>query len=211
MSGGEAVFAALAAIAIVSALNVILRRNPVHSAIFLSLVIVSLAGMFVLLNAEFIAAVEVIIYAGAIIVLFLFTMMLLDVRGGMQVRQLQRQAPVAVPMVILLGLALVGVAIGTANVSGAAPTRISAVEAAEMGSVQNLGQELYSNFLLPFELASIVLTIGLVGAIGLAGQGDQDEEELERIADAVEFDQDVREEEGGVLDPEVVPAGAGHA
>jgi NADH-quinone oxidoreductase subunit J len=183
-------------------LNVILRRNPVHSAIFLALVILCLAGMFILLNSEFIAASEVIIYAGAIIVLFLFTMMLLDVRGGMQSRQLQLQAPVAIPIAILILACLVGAAVGTLQVSGLPASNISAAQAATIGSVQNLGNELYTTYLLPFEVASLVLTVGLVGAIGLAGRGDEDVEERERIEEAAEFDAEVREDEGGELEPE---------
>ena len=206
MTASQVVFIILAAVAVVCGLNVILRRNPVHSAIFLALVILCLAGMFVLLNSEFIAASEVIIYAGAIIVLFLFTMMLLDVRTGMQTRQLQLQAPVAIPIAVLILACLVGVAVGTLQVSGLPAAGISAAQAATVGSVQNLGQELYSNYLLPFELASLVLTVGLVGAIGLAGRGAEDTEERERITEAAEFDADVRDEEPGELEPEDEPA-----
>jgi NADH-quinone oxidoreductase subunit J len=209
MTGSMVVFIILAAVAVVSALNVILRRNPVHSAIFLAFTIVCLAGIFVLLNAEFIAATEVIIYAGAIIVLFLFTMMLLDVRAGMMAHQFQRQTGVAAPVAILILVCLLGVAIGVINVRGVPAATISTAQAAQLGSVQNLGQELYSNFLLPFELASLVLTVGLVGAIGLAGRGDEDKEEVERVAAADAFDASIRASESGTLEPEE-PVAAGH-
>jgi NADH-quinone oxidoreductase subunit J len=202
MTPSVVVFIILAAIAVVSGLNVILRRNPVHAAIFLAFTIVCLAGIFVLLNAEFIAATEVIIYAGAIIVLFLFTMMLLDVRGGMLLHQFQRQSGVAAPVAILILVCLVGVAFGVINVTGFPAAKISAAQAAQLGSVQNLGQELYSNFLLPFELASLVLTVGLVGAIGLAGRGSEDKEEQERLADAEAFDSKMRNAESSTLEPE---------
>jgi len=197
-----AVFIALAAVAVVSGLNVILRRNPVHSAIFLAFTILCLAGEFVLLNAEFIAVIEVVIYAGAIIVLFLFTMMLLDIRGGMIARQFQGQYRLAAPVALLLLICLMAVAASAININGLPPSKISAGQAAQLGSVQNLGQELYSNFLLPFELASLVLTIGLVGAIALAGRGDEDVEERERIEEAREFDAETRAEEGSQLEPE---------
>ena len=209
MTASAAVFIVLAAIAVVSGLNVILRRNPVHSAIFLAFTILCLAGEFVLLNAEFIAATEVIIYAGAIIVLFLFTMMLLDIRGGMATSQFQGQFRIAAPVAVLLLACLLGTAIGTINVSGLPPSGITAGQAAELGSVQNLGQQLYSNFLLPFELASLVLTVGLVGAIGLAGRGAEDREEVERVAEAEQFDAYIRQTEGGELEPEE-PVAAGH-
>ncbi|HEY8692481.1 MAG TPA: NADH-quinone oxidoreductase subunit J [Chloroflexota bacterium] len=210
MTPSIAVFIILAAIAVVSALNVIFRRNPVHSAIFLAFTIVCLAGIFVLLNAEFIAATEVIVYAGAIIVLFLFTMMLLDIRGGMLAHQFQRQTGVAAPVAILILVCLLGVAIGVINVTGLPAAKIGAGQAAQLGSVQNLGQELYSNFLLPFELASLVLTVGLVGAIGLAGRGSEDSEEQQRIAAAEDFDTKMRAAESSTLEPEEGVALAGH-
>ncbi len=211
MTAPVAVFIALAAVAVVSGLNVILRRNPVHSAIFLAFTIVCLAGIFVLLNAEFIAATEVIVYAGAIIVLFLFTMMLLDIRGGMLAHQFQSQTGVAAPVAVLLLICLLGVAIGVFNFSFLPAASISAAKAAQLGSVQNLGQELYSNFLLPFELASLVLTVGLVGAIGLAGRRVEDQEEAERVAEAQAFDAEIRAREGGALEPEdEEPVGAHH-
>ena len=209
MTASTAVFIVLAAIAVVSGLNVILRRNPVHSAIFLAFTIVCLAGIFVLLNAEFIAATEVIIYAGAIIVLFLFTMMLLDIRGGMRAHQFQSQSGLAVPVAVLILVCLLGVAIGVVNVTGIPAAKVTTAQAAQLGSVQTLGQQLYSNFLLPFELASLVLTVGLVGAIGLAGRGAEAKEEQERIAEAEQFDAEIRAREGGTLEPEE-PLAAGH-
>jgi NADH-quinone oxidoreductase subunit J len=210
MSASTAVFIVLAAIAVVSGLNVILRRNPVHSAIFLAFTIVCLAGIFVLLNAEFIAATEVIVYAGAIIVLFLFTMMLLDIRGGMRAHQFQGQSGLAAPVAILILVCLLGVAVGVVDVTGIPAAKVTTAQAAQLGSVQNLGQQLYSNFLLPFELASLVLTVGLVGAIGLAGRGDEAKEEQERMADAEQYDAEVRAEEGGTLEPEEPVAAGRH-
>ena len=118
----------------------------------------------------------------------------------------------AVPVAVLLLACLLGVAIGAINIAGLPPSSISAAQAAQIGSVQNLGQALYSNFLLPFELASLLLTVGLVGAIGLAGQRDENVEEQERLVEAQKFDAKVRAEEGSVLEPEEAPApvGAGH-
>src|SRR5581483_9112658 len=126
-------FIVLAAIAVVSGLNVILRRNPVHSAIFLAFTILCLAGIFVLLNSEFIAATEVIIYAGAIIVLFLFTMMLLDVRSGMMARQFQSQSGVAAPVAVLILVCLLGVALGVINISGVPAANLTEASAAQLG------------------------------------------------------------------------------
>lgn len=209
MNAPTAIFIVLAAVAIVSALNVILRRNPVHSAVFLAFAIVASAGMFVLLNAEFIAAIEVIIYAGAIIVLFLFTMMLLDVRGAMLTSQFQKQGPFAFVVAVLLLAVIAIVAGATVNMSGLPPANLSAEAAANLGSVQNLGQQLYSAFLLPFEIASLVLTVGLVGAIGLAGRGAEDLEEMERVESAEEFDAEMRADLDEPLELDE-PVAAGH-
>lgn len=209
MTASVAIFIILAAVAVVSGLNVILRRNPVHSAIFLAFVILCLAGIFVLLNSEFVAAIEVVIYAGAIIVLFLFTMMLLDVRGAMLSHQFQGQYRVALPIALLVLVCLLGAAIGAINITGLPASTITTAQAAQLGSVQNLGQQLYSNFLLPFELASLVLTVGLVGAIGLAGRGAEDKEEQERLAGAEEFDAQARARDSGTLEPEE-PMAAAH-
>jgi NADH-quinone oxidoreductase subunit J len=211
VTASTGIFIVLAAVAVVSGLNVILRRNPVHSAIFLAFVILSLAGIFILLNSEFIAVIEVVVYAGAIIVLFLFTMMLLDVRGAMLTHQLQDQYRVAAPVALLVLACLLGVAVGAINIAGLPASTIGAAQAAQLGSVQNLGQELYSNFLLPFELASLVLTVGLVGAIGLAGRGAEDKEELERVAEAQQFDAQIRAKEGGTLEPEEPVAAGQHS
>jgi len=110
---------------------------------------------------------------------------------------------------LLVLVCLLGAAIGAINISGLPASTISTAQAAQLGSVQNLGQELYSNFLLPFELASLVLTVGLVGAIGLAGRGAEDEDELERVAEAEQFDIATRARDAGTLEPEE-PVAAGH-
>ncbi|HEX6907073.1 MAG TPA: NADH-quinone oxidoreductase subunit J, partial [Terriglobales bacterium] len=111
-------FSVFAVIAVAGALNLLIQRHPISSALSLIVVMGSLAVEYLLLGAEFVAAIQVIIYAGAIIVLFLFTMMLLDVRGGMMAHQFQSQTGVAAPVAILILVCLLGTAFGALNIAG---------------------------------------------------------------------------------------------
>ncbi len=134
-------------------------RNPVTSAMFLVLTIISMAGLFVLLHAFFLAAVQVLVYAGAVMVLFLFVIMLLDLPTEER-RRLHRVA-LGVGGVAVLGLAgiLVRSLVGTA-----APTGAPAVE----GSTRALGRLLFESYLLPFEILSVLLLVAMIGAILLS-------------------------------------------
>lgn len=136
-------------------------RNPVTSAMFLVLTIVSMAGLFVLLHAFFLAAVQVLVYAGAVMVLFLFVIMLLDLKEEEQ-RKIKRSG-------IVLGVMTVGAiyflftrAMGTA---GAAP----AAQAPQLeGGTVPLGRALFSSYVLPFEVLSVLLLVAMVGVILLS-------------------------------------------
>ena len=137
-----------------------LSRNPVTSAMFLVLTIVSMAGLFVLLNAFFLAAVQILVYAGAVMVLFLFVIMLLDLQEEER-RRLNRVA-----------LGLGGVAIlGLAGILVRAMTSGTAKEAATPtveGSTAELGRILFRSYLLPFEIVSVLLLVAMVGVILLS-------------------------------------------
>lgn len=164
---GFIAFLVLAFIAIVTAVLVVMQRNPVHSAIFLMLTVFAVAGVFVLAGAEFLAAIQIIIYAGAIIVLFLFTMMLLDLREVMRTRQTDPQRWVAIPLAVLLLIEFAVIGTSTFN-PPQGPNPIDAV--ARQGNTQVFGLVLYRDFLLPFEVASLVLLLAVIGAIALAGR-----------------------------------------
>ncbi|HLW58395.1 MAG TPA: NADH-quinone oxidoreductase subunit J [bacterium] len=153
-------FAVVAGLALAGGVGVIASRRPVHSALSLLLVLGSLAVEYLLLDAQFIAALQVIIYAGAIVVLFVFIIMLLHARSGEEPR-LRPVLPTAwgIPLCTAVGLVLLFVVAGAG--------RPPAATGEEFGTVQDVGRALFSRFLLPFEAASVVLLIGMIGAVAL--------------------------------------------
>jgi len=164
-------FIVFSLIAIVAGAGVILSRRPIYSALFLLVNFASLAALYILLQAQFLAAVQVIVYAGAIVVLFLFVVMLLGGGELTDVRDrsrpfLQRfgwQRFVALALGVLL---LAGVVYGL--VSGQLNPVQGDAAAFGQGSVQAISAVLYTDYLLPFELASVLLLVGMIGAVVLA-------------------------------------------
>lgn len=158
------IFLYFAAVMLISAILMITRRNPIHSVLFMLLLFFHIAGLFVLLNAEFLAAVQLIVYAGAILILYLFVVMLLNVDKESTAARANRYWPWMTGFGILIaGEIVLLVSRGTfpAN-AGQQPMRLASA------GVGALGTELYTKYLLPFEIASIVLLVGLIGAVMLA-------------------------------------------
>lgn len=156
-------FALLALVALVGATGVIISRNAVHSALFLLLNFAVFAVMYILLGAQFLGLVQVTVYAGAIVVLFLFVVMLIgadigDIRSGL--RQTMRWLALFLVALFLLAM-LLGVARNL-------PLDTPIAGAPQDGSVQAVGQALYTTYLLPFELASLLLLTGMLGGVVLA-------------------------------------------
>lgn len=137
-------------------------RNPVTSAMFLVLTIISMAGLFVLLNAFFLAAVQVLVYAGAVIVLFLFVIMILDLEE--EERRKLKQFSVYSGMLVAGVVAVVTL---TAILSSGASAYASSAPVIQ-GNPASLGQILFRDYLLPFEILSILLLVAMVGAILLS-------------------------------------------
>jgi NADH-quinone oxidoreductase subunit J len=161
------VFAVAAAIILAGAVGVVVARNPVHSALMLVMTLFGVAVMFVLQQANFLAAVQVIVYAGAIVVLFLFVIMFLGVdrEENIAVEPLRGQRPLAVALVVLgaTGLLLLGeVSKWTTGQPHVAGTDTGAP------NVNLLGKSLYTTYLFPFEATSALLIIAVVGAVVLA-------------------------------------------
>lgn len=156
-------FAALALIALIGAAGVVLSRNPVYSALSLLVNFAAFAVMYFLLSAQFLGVVQIIIYAGAIVVLFLFVVMLIG--GAMSPLRNGRRPVARLAGVILAGLFLVAVVLATAR---SLPAGADPAGAPGGGSVQALGEALFTNYLVPFELASILLLAGMLGGIVLA-------------------------------------------
>lgn len=161
----EILFYAFAAVLVVAALGVITARNPVHAALFLVLSFFTSALIWLLLEAEFLAIVLVLVYVGAVMVLFLFVVMMLDVNLA-QVREgFTRYAPLGV-----LVAALVVVEIGSVvwvKHLGVRTVAAAGNAAADYSNTQALGELLYTKYLYPFELAAVLLLLAIVAAIVL--------------------------------------------
>ncbi|HYH50206.1 MAG TPA: NADH-quinone oxidoreductase subunit J [Acidimicrobiia bacterium] len=164
-----AVFVLFAIGAIGGAGGVIMARKPVHAAMALVLTLFSVAVFFVLQGAHFLAAVQVIVYAGAIVVLFLFVIMLLGIdREDILDEPLPAQRPLAMAVGVALfaGLVLLGRIL---EPTGASADRGSATEG-DVSNVERLARSLFTDFLWPFEITSALLVIAVVGAVVLARQ-----------------------------------------
>jgi NADH-quinone oxidoreductase subunit J len=163
---GVLVFYALATVAVAGALGVIGFRSPVHAALSLLGTFLAVAGLFILAHAEFIAAVQILIYAGGVMVLFLFVIMLVNVRSiPAEPQYLRRLVPVALIVGALLAV-LIGVGVAAAT-RGAAGSTVALTQAAgqTVGNTGAVGWDLYRDYLLPFEVVSVVLLVAMIGAI----------------------------------------------
>ncbi|MCV0413585.1 MAG: NADH-quinone oxidoreductase subunit J [Brevundimonas sp.] len=159
-------FYLLAATAVVSGLLVVTARNPVHSVLWLILAFFSAAGLFVLLGAEFLAMLLVVVYVGAVAVLFLFVVMMLDV-DFLKLREgFARYLPLAIIIagVLLVEMILVSVAVVQ---NGAAADAVLGAPRPDVSNVEAIGRVLYTNYVYFFQAAGIVLLIAMIGAITL--------------------------------------------
>lgn len=159
----DLVFYLLSTVAVMAAVMVISVRNPVHSVLFLVLTFFNVAGLFVLLEAEFLAAILVMVYMGAVAVLFLFVVMMLDVDFSRLRQGMVQHLPLglAVGLIFLAELVVVGASAKAGAIGG------QATAAGAVNNVAEIGRVLYSRYLYPFELASLILLVALVGAVVL--------------------------------------------
>lgn len=156
----DALFYIFAALALLCGVMVLVSRNPVNSAMFLVLTIAWLAGLFVLLEAFFLAAIQILVYAGAVMVLFLFVVMLLDLKAEERRR------------IKVLGIAGATVSVGTilaifVKSLHATPLTATRDPGFHAGTIE-LGRLLFSNYVLPFEIVSVLLLVAMVGVILLS-------------------------------------------
>jgi NADH-quinone oxidoreductase subunit J len=153
-------FLGFAALAVVAAFNVILQRNPIYSALGLIIVLCALAALFLTLYAPFIAAIQVLVYAGAIMVLFIFVIMLLNVRTEESIVDQQKYLKyLAVPFF----LALLGEVFAVIKTVGAPPAAAN-----PPGTVESIANGMFTNYVLPFEAASVLILMAIVGSMLLA-------------------------------------------
>ena len=159
----ETLFFVLAAVALISGGLVVFQTHPLRSALWLIVNFFAVAGIYLLAHAEFIAAIQVIVYAGAIIVLFLFVIMLLNLR-----------LPEATPKLPFIGQKFAGAVLAgfAALIMIYAYTRVKLPAAREMvpglGNTEMIARSLFTDYLLPFEVTSILLLVAIVGAVVLA-------------------------------------------
>ncbi|POZ62177.1 NADH-quinone oxidoreductase subunit J [Chromobacterium alticapitis] len=159
------IFYVLSAILIFAGLRVVTAKNPVHAALYLVLAFFTSAGHWLLMESEFLAITLVLVYVGAVMVLFLFVVMMLDINIEQLREGFWKNLPVAALvgaiMVFEMALILMSPQAGLGQFKAAAPL------AADFSNVKMLGSQLYTTYLLPFEIAAVVLLLAMIAAIGL--------------------------------------------
>jgi NADH-quinone oxidoreductase subunit J len=167
----QILFFVFAALAVLSALGVVMRKNPVHAGVSLLMTFVSFAALYILLNAQFIAVIQITIYAGAILVLVLFVIMLLNLREpGRGFIDLAFSTRQGVAALVFIGLFIIELAtllflrtFDPANATG----KYSTAKISSTGSIQSLSEVLFTKYLFPFEVASVLLLVAIIGAVVL--------------------------------------------
>jgi len=159
-------FLVLAGLCIAAAVNVLLQRQPIHAALSLIVAFLSLAGIYIQMQAEFIAVMQIVVYTGAIMVLFVFVIMLLNVRP-------EQTAPARARLVKYLGIPLTILLLTQVGLTIFNPFLNQNIQIGDstsglITSTQSIGRLLFTDYALPFELTSILLLVAIVGAIVLA-------------------------------------------
>jgi NADH-quinone oxidoreductase subunit J len=168
-------FYAFAAVSVIGSLLVVLQRNPIYSVLALILSFFGLAGLYVLLEAPFVAVVQIIIYAGAIMVLFLFTVMLLNVPRE-DAAEWDRSHPLYRPMAVRIGgvlALLLALELGWALSRSTGLSGAIGEDRAAVSSVAELGKVLFTDYMFAFEVTSILIIVAMVGAVVLARKRDE--------------------------------------
>ena len=170
-------FYSFSSAAVISAVFVVVKKNPVTSAMNLIVTFFSISGIYVIINSQFIAVMQVLVYAGAITVLILFVIMLLNLHPSdiQQKNNIVPRALLAVFMVTLMALSLVTIVL-YGQFSGDKGGITSQV-LSEKGSVQIIARSMFSKYLLPFELVSLLLTVAIIGVVILSRGGLKDKKE----------------------------------
>ena len=159
-------FYLLSGLALIGGILVITRRNPVHSALALILTLLALAGIYLMLYAPFVAGVQIILYAGGIMVLFLFVIMLVNVNKTDKEKQFNKQWVVSILATFALGI--VFILIFTRSKILAELLKRPLPPMPETSNTQQIGLALYGNYMFAFEIASLLLLVAIVGAVVMA-------------------------------------------
>lgn len=163
MSAILIIFYVLAAITLSTAFLTIYSKNPIHSAIYLVICFFSIAGHYLLFNAQFLAIVHVIVYSGAIMVLFLFTIMLMNLNREDEVHKPRITRLGAIVVFCLMSLVLIAIFMNSKPIVGEYDT-----SGEDFQSIKVLGKVLLNEYMIPFEFASILLLVAMIGAVLLS-------------------------------------------
>ena len=157
----EILFYALSAFAVISAIMVIVSKSPIHSVLWLILVFFAISGHYILLNAQFLAIVNIIVYAGAIMVLFLFVVMLMNLNADSEPHQKNKWllyiGGIAGGSLLLVMVAALKKAVAT--------TQLVQMNTGEVGLIKNLGMKLFTDYVFPFEISSVLFLSAMIGAV----------------------------------------------
>jgi len=165
MTVGNVFFAIFAIVSVLGALMTVLARNPIRSAVGLLVTIIGISALFLRLNAQFLAAIQLIVYAGAVVVLFVFVIMLLGPDASLDPHGEPKGRLSRALAAVLIGL--LGVASTFLLLRNAQPMRFGAIRP-EHGSVEAVGQLIFTRAVVPFELATALLIVAAIGAIAVA-------------------------------------------
>ncbi len=160
-------FYLLAAVTVISGFLVITARNPVHSVLFLIMAFFTAAGLFVMLGAEFLAMLLIVVYVGAVAVLFLFVVMMLDVDFTQLREGFARYLPIGMVVGGVLSVEMVMVAITVAANGAAGKNAAPAAPVADLPNAEAIGRVLYTDYIYFFQAAGLVLLVAMIGAIVL--------------------------------------------
>jgi len=161
-------FYTLAVILVMFAILMVTASNPVRSALYLISALISMAGLFFLMEAEFVGAVQILVYVGGIMVLFLFVIMLVSVREATSQAKAVRQWKTGAVLGAVLATLLCIFAVKGTQVFEKALAKPGVIEELETHNTESVGALLYTTYLLPFEIASILLLVAIIGAVVLA-------------------------------------------
>lgn len=164
MTAGSVFFLVCALVALVGALSTVLAKSPIRAAVGLLATVIGIAGLFMMLNAQFLAAIQLIVYAGAVVVLFVFVIMLLGPDATGQSRSRKTLWTRTAGAVLFSSVGTFGLALMLSDAEG---TRF-ALPVAGHGDVETVGRLLFTRGLVPFELATVLLVVAVVGAIAVA-------------------------------------------
>ena len=161
MGATAIIFWALSALAVLSGIMVILSKNPVYSVLWLISLFFAISGHYILLNAQFLAIVNIIVYAGAIMVLFLFVIMLMNLGATTEP---QKKLWMKFAGVVSGGM-LLSMLISVVRSSGDMRGKVAEVKTGDIGLVENLGKVLFTQYAVPFEICSVLFLSAMVGAV----------------------------------------------